>query len=443
MILTFKDKTMRIKYRMITLICMVLCGEVGVSADAIKFNDYFVNKTLRVDYTFSGDVTKQYVYLDELNVIPKWYGKKLNLNKVPLEGNGKIEVRDSATNKLIYLNSFSTLFQEWLTTNESRTNVKSFENVFSVPFPKKTVKITLKLFDIHQQVSACATHIVNPSDILIRHIGEYHVTPYVTLQEALDTARCIHVAYVAEGYTKDQMPQFIADCRKAMDALFRHEPFKSLQYKFNMVAVESPSEDSGISVPRLGIWKNTALGTHFDTFYSERYNTTLHLKKLNDVLAGIPYEHIIIICNTDIYGGGGIYNSYTAANSHAPHFEPVVVHEFGHSFGGLGDEYVSNDPYSNMYPSDTEPWEPNLTTLHHFKGKWGNLIKSGTPCPTPESEDSLTVLNRVGYFEGGGYQSQGVYRGVQNCRMNTNEVQEFCPVCRQTLTRLIEFYTGK
>lgn len=145
--------------------------------------------------------------------------------------------------------------------------------------------------------------------------------------------------------------------------------------------------------------------------------------------------------NTNEYGGGGILNSYVLSMTHHKQFKPVVVHEFGHSFGGLGDEYAYEQEQIPMYPHDVEPWEPNITTLKDFHGKWENLIKPGTSTPTPESTDPQTIHNRVGLFEGAGYSLKGVYRGVQDCRMRTNENPEFCIVCRNALTNLIDFYT--
>lgn len=145
--------------------------------------------------------------------------------------------------------------------------------------------------------------------------------------------------------------------------------------------------------------------------------------------------------NTDEYGGGGILNSYVLSMTHHKQFKPVVVHEFGHSFGGLGDEYAYEQEQIPMYPHDVEPWEPNITTLKDFHGKWENLIKPGTPVPTPESNDPATIQSRVGLFEGAGYSLKGVYRGMQDCRMRTNENPEFCTVCRNALNNLIDFYT--
>jgi len=395
-----------------------------VSAQAQRFEDYFEDKTLRLDYTFAGDVTRQQIYVDELVSLPRWYGRKQRLAELPLKGNGQITVRSLTDGTVIYRHSFSSLFQEWLATAEAKRTQKSFENVFLVPYPKSPVEIRVELFDYHDRVVCSFAHQVDPHDILIRKAGEHRVTPNITLQQAADTTRCIHVAFVAEGYQQQEMNVFLNDCRIAMESLFKHEPFKQNQNRFNIVAVMPPSVESGTSEPNKGIWKNTPLGSHFDTFYSNRYLTTLHLKKLHDVLAGTAYEHIIVLVNTERYGGGGIYNSYNLTYAHGPQFRPVVVHEFGHSFGGLGDEYPYGDD-DPMYFADTEPWEPNLTTKHDFNGKWENLVKE----------------KKAGLIEGGGYLSKGVWRGFENCRMRTNEEPEFCLVCQQALQRLIDFYT--
>lgn len=391
---------------------------------AQRFEDYFEDRTLRIDYSFSGNYKRQQLYVDELVSLPRWYGRRTRLSELPLKGNGQLTVKSKRTGLVIYRHSFSSLFQEWLATKEAKHTQKSFENVFLIPFPKEPVDITVELRDYHDQISATMTHSVDPDDILIRKAGEQLVTPYVTLQQSADSSHCIHVAYVAEGYQQHEMKTFLEDCKTAMESLFQHEPFRQMQDRFNMVAVMSPSAESGTSEPSKGIWKNTVLGTHFDTFYSDRYLTTLHLKRLHDVLAGIPYEHIIILVNTDHYGGGGIYNSYNLTYAHGDRFRPVVVHEFGHSFGGLGDEYPYGDS-DPMYFADTEPWEPNLTTKHDFNGKWEKLVKVG----------------KAGLVEGGGYLSKGVWRGFDNCRMRTNEEPEFCLVCKQALIRLIDFYT--
>ena len=406
------------------LIVLLLLSIVYIqnSVSQSSFASHFADSTLRLDYVFAGDVNSQQIYLDELCCSPRWYGRQKRLDILPLKGNGQLTVTDSLTGDTLYRHSFSTLFQEWLATDEAKHTRKAFENVFLIPFPKRPVMVSVQLFDYHNAITASMQHSVSPQDILIRRLTQQ--TPYVTLQQAADTTSCIHIAYVAEGYTADQMGNYLQDCRDAMESLFQHEPFTSLRNRFNIIALLTTSEDTDVSQPGKGIWKDTALGSHFDTFYSQRYLTTLHLKRLHDLLACTPYEHIIILANTAHYGGGGIYNSYNLSYTRGHHFKPVVVHEFGHSFGGLADEYPYGDD-DPMYFADTEPWEPNLTTHTSYPVKWQDLIDQG----------------KASLVEGGGYLSHGVWRPQEDCRMRTNEYPEFCPVCQQSLQRLIDFYT--
>lgn len=407
-------------------ILTIVLALTSLTAGAQAFDDYFTDQTLRLDYTFSGNAARQDIYVDKLNVSPRWYGKRQRLAELPVEGNGQITVRDHRTGLAIYRNSFSTLFQEWLSYDEAKTEKKSFENVFLVPMPKDTVDITIDLRNNRRKIMATLTHTVVPTDILIHHIGERNRTPHLTLQQAADTTRCIHIAYVAEGYQEQEMQTFVDDAKTAMEALFAHEPFKSMRNRFNIVAVMSSSKDSGTSEPGKGEWRQTALGSHFNTFYSDRYLTTLNLKALHDWLAGIPYEHIIVLVNTEKYGGGGILNSYNLSMAHHRMFKPVVVHEFGHSFAGLADEYAYEQEAIPMYPADVEPWEPNITTQVNFGAKW---------------KDMVGKIDGVGLFEGAGYSLKGVYRPENDCRMRTNENPTFCHVCEKAIRDIVDFYT--
>lgn len=422
------------------LIIFILAMAFATSqhVEAQSFNEVFCDSTLRIDYSFSGDAKAQHIAIDKLNLMPRWYGKRQHMSELPVEGNGQITVKDHATQKVIYRNSFSTLFQEWLTYDEAQATQRAFQNVFLVPMPKDTVDITVDLRNNRREIMCTFTHTVVPTDILIKHIGFSNVTPYTTLHQAADTTRCIHIAFLAEGYTEAEMPVFIKDAQTAINALFAHEPFKSMKDRFNIVAVKAPSAESGTSEPSRGIWRHTALSSHFDTFYSDRYLTTLNLNDMHDWLAGTPYEHIIVLVNTDNYGGGGILNSYNLSMTHHPQYCPVVVHEFGHSFAGLADEYAYEQEPIPMYPHDVEPWEPNITTLHNFKGKWEDMIAKSTPTPTPCTKKNET---RIGVYEGAGYSLKGVYRGMQDCRMRTNSNPNFCPVCQRAIQRLIDFYT--
>ena len=432
--------------------CLTATAQTTVPA----FQENFRDSTLRLDYIFSGNNNTQHISLDKLNLMPHWYGKHKHLAELPVEGNGQITVRNHATGEIVYRNSFSTLFQEWQSDDEAKSLNKAFENVFLIPMPKNTVDVTVDLRNNRKEITGTMTHTISPDDILIRHIGFSHTTPYTTLQSAADTTRCIHIAFVAEGYKKEEMPTFINDAKIAVEALFEHEPFRSMRSRFNIIAVESPSADSGTSEPSKGIWRDTALGSHFDTFYSNRYLTTLNLKNLHDVLAGTPYEHIIVLVNTDEYGGGGILNSYNLSMTHHPNYRQVVVHEFGHSFAGLADEYAYEQEQIPMYPHDVEPWEKNITTLVDFHNKWEGLISPETKIPTPmpasgrKNNDKKKGKRQtaetyedgpIGAYEGAGYSLKGVYRPCPDCRMRSNQHKEFCPACQKALTDLIDFYT--
>jgi hypothetical protein len=418
---------MRKKNNLHYLLTLLLAWVVLQPVAAQDFDKYFTDATLRIDYTFTGNFYEQRINVDELVRLPHWWGKRHRLSEVPVRGNGQITVRHHASGEVIYRNSFGTLFQEWLSYEESKGASHSFENVFLVPMPKDTADVTVELFDNRQEPMATLTHMVAPDDILIRHAGEHNVTPHQRMQAAADSTRCIRIAYVAEGYQESEMPLFLEDVSRCMDALFSHEPFRSLRDRFEVTAVLSPSTDSGTSIPHAGVWKQTALHSHFDTFYSNRYLTTLHLKDLHDWLAGIAYEHIIVLVNTDQYGGGGILNSYNLSMAHHEKTLPVVVHEFGHSFAGLADEYAYENEAIPMYPHDVEPWEPNITTLVDLKSKWADLTEK--------------YPKEVGLYEGAGYSTKGVYRACPDCRMRTNENPTFCKVCDRALRRLIDFYT--
>ena len=409
--------------RLLTLI-VAACQAFALGAQPLP--EPLTERTLRVDYIFSGTDKSCSIALDRLSSMDGWAGRRVHLDSLALRGNGQIRMHDAQTGRLLYCNSFSTLFQEWQATEEATRVQKSFENVFLLPMPSVPVDLTVVLYDFHRNVSARLTHRVDPADILIRRIGTQPPRTRDILRSGSAEA-CIDVVILPEGYTAEEMDAFHADAALAVESFLNHPVFNALQDRFNFVAVELPSAQSGVSVPRRGEWKDTALGSHFDTFYSDRYLTTLELSRMHDLLAGVPYEHIIILANTDTYGGGGIFNSYTLTTAHHASFRPVVVHEFGHSFAGLADEYAYDDQYEEQYFPDVEPWEPNITTQADFGAKWqGMMGKDG-----------------VGLIEGAGYQSRGVWRATEDCRMRTNAAPDFCPVCAEAIRDMVEFYTGR
>lgn len=430
------------------------------SAGAQNYDDWFLDKTLRLDYVIAGNDKKADIYLQSLASTPGWGGRRANLSEPYLEGNGQITVRDSETGQVIYVQTYSTLFQEWQTEEEATKVNKAFEATNLVPFPKKPVEITVTLTDNHRKESARITHVVDPSDILICPKGE-KPTPHRYIMKNGSSADCVDIALVAEGYTEADSAKFLLDAQRAVDAIFTHEPFQSLKDRFNVIAVQAVSEEQSPTIPRKGEWHDTAVGTHYDTFYSNRYLMSEDVHHLYDLLAGIPFDQVIVLVNADTYGGGGIFNQLTISTTDHPTFKNVLVHEFGHGYGGLADEYFYDDGFVPFYPLDTEPWEPNITTLVDFDSKWKDMVPAGTQVPTPpdpnipslreifrnKDKKGMELLNactqKVGVFEGGGYTSKGVYRPVQECRMKINEVENFCPVCTRAIIRATDFYTGR
>jgi len=425
-------------------VCVIMT--VTTVACQVSAKTVSTDGVLRMDYVLSGG-TGRGVNISLSKVVSQ-RGRRACIRgaELPLTGNGQITVCDEATGDTIYRQSFSTLFQEWLTTGD--TTVRAFENSFVIPMVGRRVDVELKLLDSRHGDVASHRTTVDPADILIRPVDNPGYDT-VWVHRGSYMGPKIGVALLAEGYRAADMSKFESQARRAVKAILSHEPFKAYADRFDFVAVKTLSVDSGVSVPKAGRWRNTVFGSHFSTFYSDRYLTTPSVYALHDAMTGVPCEHIIVLANTDTYGGGGIYNSYTLTAAGNTEFEPVVVHEFGHSFGGLADEYFyENDVMTDTYPLDVEPWEPNITTLCDFTTKWEDLLADGTPVPTPApteygASSTKKQVGPTGVYEGGGYATHGVYRPSNYCRMRVNDVDSFCPACQRALERLILFYTSE
>lgn len=421
------------------LICTLLATLSLVAQD---FNKFFTDRTLRTDLVFSGDSDSQQVTLRALHSWSGWAGRRTNLSEVPLRGDGELSLTDVATGTVIYRTTFSSLFQEWVTMDEAKVADRAYEFTILTPLPLAPASLKVELYNSEQEVVSAMPYELNPADILIRNLDNKPKTPYTTLFSGASEGEKIDVAIVAEGYTAEEMDLFRRDAERTIEALFSHEPFGSMRERFNFIAVECASKDSGVSIPGEGVWKESALESHFDTFYAARYLTTSAVFKMSDILSCLPYEHIIVLANTDTYGGGGIYNSYTLTTAHHELFAPVVVHEFGHSFAGLADEYFYDTPdiATNPLAATKEPWQQNITNLVDFQSKWADMLPEGTVIPsepTKKAEKNYTV----GVYEGANYVSKGAYRPAVVCRMRNNTATQFCPVCQRAVERVIRFYT--
>ena len=420
--------------RFILAIASVMLSTTLIAQD---FDKYFSDGTLRIDYTFMGNAQEQHVALRDMSYTDDWYGRRINLNSVPMKGNGDLTLKDLTTGEVIYKTSFSSLFQEWITTPEALTVTKSFEFTLLVPMPKDKATATLVLRD-NQGKESRHSYTIDPSDALIRDRNRERTLPMTYLHKGGDSKSAIDVVILAEGYTTREVKTFLKDAQIATDEILSYEPFKSHKDKFNFIAVFSDSIDSNVSVPQDDAWRNTAVGSNFMTFYMNRYLTSGNVYRMYDLVTNIPCEHFVILANTDTYGGGGIYNSYTLTTAHHKDFRPVVVHEFGHSFAGLGDEYFYDnaDDNDNMHSLKHEPWEPNITTLVDFDSKWADMMTEGIEVPTAVTPER-TANYVVGLYEGGGYLSKGIYRPTDVCRMRNNTAERFCPVCERAIERVI------
>ncbi len=404
----------------------------------ITFDKYFTGKVLRYDFMFSGNSRTTAVYPMEMKEEPYWAGSVKNLIDPFSYGNFRYEVFDEASNVLIYSRGFSSLYQEWQTTNEAKTVSRSFYEVATMPFPKNRIRFVISERKRDGSFSKLHETKIDPADYFIRkektvnvHSSEIHVGG--------DPGKSVDIAFIAEGYRADEMDNFHDDVRKMADALFAEEPFTDYKERFNIRAVDAVSQDSGTDVPGEGIYVSTALNSSFYTFGLDRYLTTLDIKSVNDYAAVVPHDVIIVLVNSTRYGGGGVYNYYSGTTSGHKLSEKVFLHEFGHGFAGLADEYYSSTvAYDEFYPLNVEPWEPNITTMVDFGSKWAKGLAEGIPVPTPPEDKYQNV---TGVFEGGGYSAKGIFRPELECRMKSNGTKGFCSVCRSAIKKMIEFYS--
>ena len=406
-----------------------------IMAQIDDYQQFFTRECLRVDYELVGSRNNEMAVLKQLKCQGEWAGPQRISTEAALLGNYRYSVIDSATGKLLFSNGFSSLFNEWQQTPEATTTTASFYHVNLVPYPKQTVVFRLERANYDKPGhSLIAEFTINPNSKFIRHETP-NPLKHTVIRGGDDVNGKIDIAFLAEGYTADEMDKFRADAVRFWEYMIGVEPYSSHKDRFNIYAVESPSVESGTDIPVKGIYRNTAMNFTFSTFDVDRYLTTFDMKAVHDIAAAVPYEHIIILVNTSEYGGGGFYNFYCAGTADHSLSLRVMVHEFGHSFAGLADEYFyADEANEQMYSLLREPWEPNITTLVDFASKWKSMVDAQTPVPTPRTE---VYEGKVGVFEGGGYQSKGIYSPVQDCIMRSNTPKSFCPVCHKAILRAI------
>lgn len=410
----------------------------SLSFAQIKFDDYFLNKSLRIDYYHFGNADSDSYAIDELIEEPYWGGSKKNLLDIFNYGKYIVKVFDQASDSLIFSKTYSTLFSEWQTVAEAKKITKGFSEAVIIPYPKKKIRVEFYDRDKENNPVKKLVYNIDPSDYFIKKENRNQYPVFDILNNG-DPTNKVDIVMIPDGYTRDEMDQFKKDCEKFANYLFNTSPYKENKDKFNIRGVEAPSENSGTDIPADNVWKKTLLSTSFYTFDLKRYLMTEDYKTVCDVAANAPYDQIYIIVNSDEYGGGAIYNYYSVCVHQNRFEEYIFTHEFGHGFAGLADEYYSSSvTYENFYPLNVEPLEPNLTTLVDFKSKWKDMVSDTIPIPTPEEPKYKNV---VGAFEGGGYTAKGVYRPCMDCTMYSLSVNKFCPVCKRAIQEMIDYYT--
>lgn len=403
-----------------------------------SFDDYFKNKTLRLDYFHTGDNENEYYSFDELIEEPFWGGSKINLIDKFEYGKYRFMVYDEESDKLIYSRGYSTLFNEWRTTEEAKNTVRSFSETVVFPYPKNPVRVEFYSRNKKNELIKKFEYKVDPDDYFIKEERDDEYESFDVVISG-DPSVKVDIVIIPDGYTKDEMETFRNDCDDFAGYLFNSSPFKENKDKFNIRGIIAPSEESGTDIPAEDIWYKTLVNTTFYTFDLERYLMTTDNKILRNIASNAPYDQIYILVNSDKYGGGSIYNLYSVCVNDNPAEEFIFVHEFGHGFASLADEYFTSDvAYQDFYSLDVEPLDPNLTTLVDFDSKWKDLVNDSIPIPTPATDEYKDV---VGAFEGGGYVEKGVYRPKQDCTMKSIVIDNFCPVCKRAIQQMIDFYT--
>jgi hypothetical protein len=467
----------------ILLSCMLACVSVTSAQD---FDALFENVTMRVDLYHTGTKGSETISVDQIVLEGEWAGSRVNLLDTLNLGEYLARVFDASSGALLYSRGYSTMFNEWQSTDEALAGTfKTFHETVLFPSPKRKIQLGIYRRDRDmnfQQVFSTTIDPASPTAInRERRIPPFKLVPLMMNGES---SRKVDIVIVGDGYRRDDLEKFRKDAKHFSDVMFATSPFKERIKDFNIWTIEVVSADSGIDKPDAGRWKNTALGCAYNTFGSARYVLTENNRALRDIISAAPYDFVTILVNDNRYGGGGIYNLYTTTYTQTDRpgmewqMDYVYVHEFGHSFGGLGDEYYSSQvSYNDFYRKGIEPWEPNLTALSDKKNlKWKRFVEKGTPLPTqwgkteydslgrerakldrlapdyyekrkPLYDAELKILKesrfagKVGAFEGGGYVSEGIYRPAVDCRMFSLSLVGFDPVCTAAIERVIDFYS--
>lgn len=398
------------------------------------------HQTLRIDYIHSGNAETENISLKAYKAEPYFSGNSEHTIFPFNYGYYKVEVSSKSDNKIVYTYHYNTLFNEWQATKRAKEEIRAFEESVRIPFPKQAVIITFYSRDSSLQwIKQNEFEIAPDSPLIVREKSDDY--PSEKIHNSGDYREKLDLVIVSDGYTSEEMEKYRSDVRRFASYLLECSPFDQHKEDINIWSLELESKESGTDKPTKQEWNQTAIDASFNTFGSQRYLTTASHFKLRDAVGGTPYDLIFILVNDELYGGGGIFNFYSVATADDKNSDFLIIHEFGHHFACLGDEYYTSDVAIEDYHNiNTEPFEPNLTTLVSFDNKWKDMLDKDTPVPTPAKSK---YNNTVGVYEGGGYVAKSVYRPSIDCTMKTVSYDNFCPVCQRAIIQMLRYYTGE
>jgi IgA Peptidase M64/Peptidase M64 N-terminus len=441
-------------------------------------------RTMRLDYYHTGNASREIFSVDRVVLEPlPWPGNPSR----PLDdtnlGKYFFEVRDRASGRTLYSRGFSSVYGEWETTDEARHMDRTFGESLRFPAPDAPVQVVLKKRDANNVLREVWTTVVDPKDMFIDTSSPASPGALIEIQKNGDSAYKVDLLILGDGYTAAQRGKCEQDARRLSAILFAASPFKERQSDFNVWGLCPAAMEAGISRPSTGVHRRSPVGATYDAFGTERYVLTFDNRGFRDVAQFAPYEFVEIMANNETYGGGGIFNLYSTVAADSEWAPYVFVHEFGHHFGALADEYFTSPVAYLPATTRVEPWEPNVTALLDPKLlKWRELVSADTPLPTPWDEQafidyvreiqkrrqqirkenrpekdmnalsleekkhvdrllgSQAYAGKVGAFEGANYEAKGYFRPEINCIMFTRHDQ-FCRVCQRGLARIIDLYS--